>query len=54
VPLTPVQRQWYQRILTRDEGADSLLSFTQLMAVMMQLQKVLQINDLTIKRCMMV
>jgi SWI/SNF-related matrix-associated actin-dependent regulator of chromatin subfamily A member 5 len=40
VPLTPLQRQWYQRALTKDEGMDELMSFTQLMAVMLQLQKV--------------
>jgi SWI/SNF-related matrix-associated actin-dependent regulator of chromatin subfamily A member 5 len=40
VPMTPLQRQWYQRAITKDEGMDQLMSFTQLMAVMLQLQKV--------------
>jgi SWI/SNF-related matrix-associated actin-dependent regulator of chromatin subfamily A member 5 len=40
VPMTPLQRQWYQRTLTKDEDMEQLMSFNQLMAVMMQLQKV--------------
>ena len=40
VPLTGLQRRWYQRILKKDQKALGLLSQNQLLAMMMKLQKV--------------
>jgi hypothetical protein len=40
VPLTPVQRAWYRRVLERGEDAAAVLSATQLMNRLTQLQKV--------------
>lgn len=40
VPLTPLQRTWYQKCLAKDAGTAQLMSYTQMLAVMIQLQKI--------------
>lgn len=40
MPLTPLQRAWYRRVLERDLNASGLMSYAQLTAVLTQLQKV--------------
>ena len=40
VPLSALQRAWYQRVLTKASGATELVSASQLSAKIMQLQKI--------------
>ena len=40
VPLTAMQRKWYQRTLVKAKGTEQLMSYNQLLSVMIQLQKV--------------
>ncbi|KAK3286314.1 hypothetical protein CYMTET_6126 [Cymbomonas tetramitiformis] len=40
VPLAPLQRRWYQHVLSKDSGLKEILTTNQLMAKLSQLQKV--------------
>ncbi|KAK3286291.1 hypothetical protein CYMTET_6147 [Cymbomonas tetramitiformis] len=40
VPLVPLQRRWYQRMLTREAGTEELLTMNQLMSKLTQLMRV--------------
>ena len=40
VPLTQLQRTWYHKCLAKDAGTAQLMSYSQMLAVMMQLQKI--------------
>lgn len=40
LPLNPLQTRWYKRLLNKDAWVKNLLSYSQLMAIIMQLRKV--------------